>query len=455
MQTQQLNELQGRALTIPVTVTGVSTTLPTPLANAMIGWNPTGTGLVNLAALAGAVALPLAIGNGGTGQNGLPASLDALMSRGGDIVAVANLNLDNVTGDLIDVTGNTGITAITLAAGKWRTIRFTGTPLITNGASLVLPGGINLQAAAGDLAVWRGYAGGIVRCVSYQRASGLPVVTGSPAQALVDAAAVTVDFASGGVCTLTATNAVGNTRAIGAPSSIKQGGRYVFVYTQDATGNRALTWNAVFKADGITSIPPADPQPNAVTTYTFTSPDGVNLRYEGREAMVLLATGTAANSSSLDFTNLTGFNSYLFVVESLVPATNNTDLWLRISQDNGATFQAGAGIYHYCAAQAPEAGPLGVIAQSAGDTKILVAGNISSTASRSLGADISVGALDSATVFKNFRWAGGYFNSGASYLGVWGGGAYLADAGAINAIRFLMSSGNISTGTIKCYGRRG
>lgn len=167
MQTQQLNELVGRSLTVPVSITGVTTALPTPLANAAIGWNATGTALVNMTALAGSVSLPLSIANGGTGQAGLPASLDALMTKGADIVAAANVNLDTATGDLVDVTGNTGITSITLSASKLRWTRFTGTPAITNGASLILPGGANLQIAAGDIAQWRGYAGGIVRLVGF------------------------------------------------------------------------------------------------------------------------------------------------------------------------------------------------------------------------------------------------------------------------------------------------
>lgn len=84
-----------------------------------------------------------------------------------DAVAAATLNLDAVIGDLVDVTGNTGITAITLTNGDCRTVRFTGTPILTNGASLVLPGGANIQVAAGDYAIFRGYASSVVRCVGY------------------------------------------------------------------------------------------------------------------------------------------------------------------------------------------------------------------------------------------------------------------------------------------------
>lgn len=100
---------------------------------------------------------------------------DAYSSHGADIASAATLNLDAATGDLVDVTGTTGITAITMADGRVRTVRFTGALTLTNGASLVLPSGANITTAAGDYAIFRGYAAGVVRCVGYFRASGKPV----------------------------------------------------------------------------------------------------------------------------------------------------------------------------------------------------------------------------------------------------------------------------------------
>ncbi|MEL7088203.1 MAG: hypothetical protein AAGL98_07135, partial [Planctomycetota bacterium] len=48
METQQLNEGLSRSLTLPPNVTGISTALPQPVANNMIGWNPTATALQNV-----------------------------------------------------------------------------------------------------------------------------------------------------------------------------------------------------------------------------------------------------------------------------------------------------------------------------------------------------------------------------------------------------------------------
>lgn len=103
--------------------------------------------------------------------------------RGADIASAATINLTTATGDLVDVTGTTTITAITLADGEERTVRFTGALTLTNGASLVLPGGANIATAAGDFASFRGYASGVVRCERYTRASGAALLLASSAEA--------------------------------------------------------------------------------------------------------------------------------------------------------------------------------------------------------------------------------------------------------------------------------
>ncbi len=100
--------------------------------------------------------------------------IDNLHIHGADIASAGTINLDTATGDLVDVTGTTAITAVTLAEGRERTVRFTGALTLTNGASLVLPGGANITTSAGDMAVFRGYAGGVVRCVSYGYIGAIP-----------------------------------------------------------------------------------------------------------------------------------------------------------------------------------------------------------------------------------------------------------------------------------------
>jgi hypothetical protein len=40
--------------------------------------------------------------------------------------------------------------------------------------------------------------------------------------------------------------------------------------------------------------------------------------------------------------------------------------------------------------------------------------------------------------------------NGTNHATSFGGGNYVTDQNAINAVRFMFSSGNISTGTVKC-----
>lgn len=100
---------------------------------------------------------------------------DNISIKGGDVASSGTIDLDAATGSLVDVTGTTTITAITLAEGRERIVRFTGALTLTNGASLVLPGGQSIATAAGDYAIFRGYAAGVVRCVDYIRKDGHPL----------------------------------------------------------------------------------------------------------------------------------------------------------------------------------------------------------------------------------------------------------------------------------------
>jgi hypothetical protein len=105
-------------------------------------------------------------------------SFDNLSVHGADVASAGTTNLEAATGNLVDVTGTTTITAITLSEGHERVVRFTGALTLTNGASLVLPGGANITTAAGDFAIFRGYAAGVVRMVTLLRAAGRPLNSG-------------------------------------------------------------------------------------------------------------------------------------------------------------------------------------------------------------------------------------------------------------------------------------
>lgn len=96
-------------------------------------------------------------------------------NQGADIASASTINLETATGNVVDVTGTTTITAVTLSQGHWRWVRFTGILTLTHGASLVLPGAANITTAAGDFALFIGYATSVVRCAAYVKAASLGV----------------------------------------------------------------------------------------------------------------------------------------------------------------------------------------------------------------------------------------------------------------------------------------
>lgn len=90
-----------------------------------------------------------------------------VQANGAAIASAATIDLTGVVGDYVHITGATGpISALTLREGTQITLVFDSTPTLVNSANLILPGGVNLVATAGSTAVFRGEAGGVVRCVS-------------------------------------------------------------------------------------------------------------------------------------------------------------------------------------------------------------------------------------------------------------------------------------------------
>src|ERR1043166_3714229 len=150
-------------------VLGTSPTLVTPnlgTPSLLVLTNATGTpsaiNLTNATNLPSGALPTVPINKGGTNATTAYAGYDNLSIHGADIASAATLNLDNATGNVVDVTGTTTITAITLADGRERTVRFTGVLTLTKNSVIILPGTTNITTAAGDFATFRGYAAGVV-----------------------------------------------------------------------------------------------------------------------------------------------------------------------------------------------------------------------------------------------------------------------------------------------------
>lgn len=115
---------------------------------------------------------PTPVAYGGTGASTALGSADAFSTKGADIPSSTTTDIWAATGEYVHITGTTTITGFgsASAAGNERTVVFDGSVTLTHSATLIIPGAVNKQTAAGDIAVVRSEGGSTNRIVSYQSA---------------------------------------------------------------------------------------------------------------------------------------------------------------------------------------------------------------------------------------------------------------------------------------------
>ncbi len=105
-------------------------------------------------------------------------------AQGADIASATTTDIGAATGNHVNITGTTTITALgTVQAGTRRTVKFAGILTLTyNATSLILPTAASITTAAGDTAEFVSLGSGNWICILYQRASGValaPVISGA------------------------------------------------------------------------------------------------------------------------------------------------------------------------------------------------------------------------------------------------------------------------------------
>ncbi len=181
----------------------------------------------------------------------------------------------------------------------------------------------------------------------------------------------------------------------------------------------------------------------------------------GSGALVLLESHTASTSASLDFVtrNAPGqsgaifqadFDEYVIEVINIVPATNATNLALRISTDGGATYVS-TNTYRY-AQRFTGSNLASGVSGSNSVGLISFSGLLSNTASVS-GSNGYLRLFNplSASQEKFFLHATVFKSTDGNYYYINGMGVYAAST-AVNAIQFFIDSGNITSGVIRIYG---
>ena len=176
-------------------------------------------------------------------------------------------------------------------------------------------------------------------------------------------------------------------------------------------------------------------------------------------AMELITTSIASNSTTIDFNNLNStYDHYIVVMSDVQPATDDAFFRLRTSSNNGSSYDAGAGNYRYSGTGNSTGGVLTQYS-SASDTHIALTwptatAGLSNVSTEAFSGTVTIYKPSGSTNFTQVNFSNAYTPSAASqFISTVGGGCRTA-AADVDAIRFLMSSGNIASGTFKLYGVR-
>lgn len=223
--------------------TGVATFLATPSSANLFSAVTGSTGSSSALVFANTPTLVTPVLGAATGTS-LVISSFINEAKGADIASASTTNIGAATGNYVNITGTTGITAFdTIQAGTRRILNFNSALIITyNATSMILPTSANITTAGGDTATFVSLGSGNWVCVEYQRRDG---------SALAGSASTTYFRRTTVTGTLDSANKVftlGNTPASGSEMIILNG------QTLNPTGNDyTLSGTTVTFAAGFTA----------------------------------------------------------------------------------------------------------------------------------------------------------------------------------------------------------
>jgi len=213
--------------------------------------------------------------------------------------------------------------------------------------------------------------------------------------------------------------------------------------TPDTTGDLVLdglkwpqadgTANQIIKTDGAGQL-----------SFTNTTP-------QAAAAWTEVTSTTASADAEIKFTALTTYEEYMFQFEALRPATDGTLLRISFSVDNGSTDLSSTIDY----------------IRLASETSIIIFVTDSGTIALGPGGADDQGNLAGETLDGQLRlkrntegsdwayvdWTTAYKNASAADEAVSGNGIIRQTTSDIDSVRFHYDAGNITSGTIRVFGR--
>lgn len=167
-------------------------------------------------------------------------------------------------------------------------------------------------------------------------------------------------------------------------------------------------------------------------------------------------SGAIASAAAVDFAAaLSGtYDAYLIMLDKVRPATDDVDLLMRVSTDGGVTWQATSYVGGRMVANSSPGSGNGASATtgvSLSHQNSAAGAGISNASDNGLSGTVLIWP-NGSTKKKTIMHEGVYQSPSFGLYRVSGGARWTGANTAINAIRFIPSSGNIADGRIRVYG---
>lgn len=215
------------------------------------------------------------------------------------------------------------------------------------------------------------------------------------------------------------------------------------------TGAATHTANNVLIGAGTSAVTSVAPGTNG-NVLTSNGTVWASAAAGGGAGMVFVSTATASDDATLSFTGISStYAQYVFIVSALRPATSGAELRLRVSTNGGSSYDAGS--TDYCSGVRYLIGGTLSMAVNDNDTFLRIAAPTGNASNDSVNGRVELHSASDSAKFTQVSSFGSFSHTNGDPKAYYGGGGRKSVA-AHNAVQFSMSSGNITSGSIRMYG---